>query len=203
MKKIVAIVLALALVFTMSAIAFAATATGDTTAKVESKGSEVGANAGTADAEVLVKITFDDDSIPPEDQPQDPDDVDPKYATYSVTIDASDVVFTYAINDINSYDPATHQYTDGAWKDNKTSGNIVVTNDSNTSIRVGAAFSTAGATKNGVTASLNNTTLDLGSAAAVGAAVSGNVGVSITGVPTVSEDYVLATVVLTITGVEA
>lgn len=201
MKKLVAIVLALALVFTMSAIAFAATATGETKATVTAKGSEVGANAGSADAEVLVKITFDDDSIPEEDQPQDPGDVDPDYATYSVTIDAKDVVFTYAITDVNSYDPTTHAYTAGGW--DKTSGNIVVSNDSNTSIKVDAKFSDAGATKNGVTASLDNTTLALGSAAAAEATVSGNVGVSITGTPNVTNDYTLATVVLTITGVEA
>lgn len=191
MKKLVAIVLALALVFTMSAIAFAAAS--DTTKQT------VTAEGSDGEADVLVKVILDDDSIPPEDQPQDPSDVDPKYATYSVTIDAKDVVFTYTINDIKSYDPATHTYKDGSW--DKNNGNIVVTNDSNTSITVTPSWKNSVDTNNGVKATLNTASLNLGSAVDVEGVVSGNINVSIDEkAPTVSENFTLATVVLTIAG---
>lgn len=181
MKKILAIMLAVMLTLSMSVVAFAE--------EPEPK-----------DGDVKVNIESNDPDAPD----QDPDDVDADYATYYVTIDTADVEFTYEIADLSSYDPQTHQYT-GQWKDSKTTGNIVITNDSNTSIDVTAAFKNGDGfdgtgVLNGVTAALSGSPVHINSAAATGTSQTGNIGVTVSGAPTVSAGYTQARVTLTIAG---
>ena len=196
MKKIVAIMLALALVFAMSTIAFAAS-----TATISGTAAEVAEN-DSADVDVLVKLN--NGSLP-----EDPEDVDPdgEDAVYKVDIDASGAVFTYTFD--SNYNTGTHQYEDGSW--DKTDDVIAVTNHSNTSITVTAAFkvgdsattSTTTATKNNVTATLSNVSFDLASAVNSGSnPPSNNVSVEISDtIPTVfSGEFVLDQVTITIAG---
>ena len=181
MKKILALVLALMLVLSTSVVAFAA-------------------DPDPKEGDVKVNITSNDPSAPD----QDPDDVDPEYAIYSVTIDTKDVEFTYEISDLSSYNPTTHQYN-GAWKEGKTTGDIKITNDSNTGISVAAAFKEGDGFDgtgilNGVTSVLSGSPVSIASAAASGTSQIGNVGVTVSGAPTVSAGYIQARVTLTITG---
>ena len=180
MKKILAFVLVLMLVLSTSMVAFA----------------EITSNSGSENGKVEVKIENNDEDRDDED----PSDVDPSEAIYKVTIDIANAVFTYTINDLDSYDSSTHAYTDGQW-DATTGKDIKVTNDSNTSISVTAAFTEAGPTRYGVTAQLSNTNFDLDSAASVDATTEGKIGVGIDGkAPTVAEGYDLAFVTVTIAG---
>ena len=135
MKKIVAIMLALALVFAMSTVSFAA----------------ITENNGEEDAEVKVIINSDvfnpptdpgDDPDNPDpdypDGPGDPDDVNPdsKLAVYKVDIDARDAEFKYTFS--NNYNTETHQYDSGSW--DKDQATITVTNHSNTAVKISASW---------------------------------------------------------------
>ena len=180
MKKILAFVLALMLVLSTSVVAFAA----------------VTNNGGSENGNVEVDIKQDD----PDREGEDPSDVDPEEAIYSVTIDVANAIFTYTIHDLDTFDTDTHAYTDGEW-DATTGKHIDVINDSNTGISVSADFTAAGAKKNNVTASLSNQTFDLESAAKTGTSNKGEIGVSIDGkAPSIATAYTLAQVTVTIAG---
>lgn len=198
MKKIVAIMLALALVFAMSTVSFAAI--------TENNKSE------DAKVEIVVDSSIFDENGDGEPD-VDPDDVDPDKATYKVDIDATGAVFTYIFD--SEYNVDTHKYDKGSWKDDYTDGKIVVTNHSNTSIEVTAAWKVADgvtidtnnelkATFNGVTATLATDSFDLGSAVNTSGddVPSFDLGVSVgeNDVPTVYETYTLDFVTITIAG---
>lgn len=174
MKKILSIVLAIAVLATFSVSAFAATVT---------------TVPGTDANDVVVKI--------------DSTSADNLEKVYSVDVawDSLDFTYTFDSTDKNTWDPSTHTYTeanDGTTNWDKTTANIKVTNHSNEAVGVAAAINTA--TKNGVTAALSNATFDL--ATGVGltydTAATNTIGVEITGVPTVEEDFTIGTITVTI-----
>ena len=165
MKKIVAIMLALALVFAMSTVSFAA----------------ITENNGKEDAEVKVIINSDvfnpptdpgDDPDNPDpdypDGPGDPDDVNPdsKLAVYKVDIDARDAEFKYTFS--NNYNTETHQYDSGSW--DSLTAPITVTNHSNTAVKVTAAWKDGGnsGTLNNVKATLSENVFNLASSVNTG-----------------------------------
>lgn len=172
-KKLFVFLLALTLVFAVSAPAFAA---------------GVGSESGT----VGVVIDADNDGIPDDVDPQ----VDPSATVYSVKVTWESLDFMYS----GIWDPDSAKYTgswktetDGAWIADDTQ-NITVENRSNGAVTVSATMDTT--TKNGVSAALsaNATGVVLGSAAEAGAIVN-NVGpstvftVTVSGNPTVTEAF--------------
>ena len=179
MKKILALVLALMLVFSTSIIAFA--------------DQEVTSNDGTSDSSVKVEIV-------PSTWTGDYTDVDPTGATYDIDIDLLEVTFKYTFG---AYDSDNHTYANTGW--DKTTADITVKNHSNTSIKVEAAFNGA-VTANGVTASLTKASIAkiesaVGKAATDEATPKDTITVAIDGaVPTTTTGYQLTTVRLTITG---
>lgn len=198
MKKIVAIMLALALVFAMSTVSFAA----------------IQVNNGSEDAEVKVVINSDvfhptdpDDPDYP-DGPGDPDDVDPdsKIAVYKVDIDATGAVFEYTFD--SNYNTETHQYDSGSWKN--LTAPIKVTNHSNTAVNITAAWKDGGnsGSLNNVNATLSNNEFQLASAVNTGTAEnpvpSNDITVTIEDtVPSVYNDFTLDYVTITIEGTNA
>ena len=165
MKKILSIVLAIAVLATFSVSAFAATVT---------------TVPGTDAKDVVVKI--------------DSTSADNLEKVYSVDVawDSLDFTYTFDDNAKNTWNPSTHTYSeendaDANW--DKTTANIKVTNHSNEAVGVAAAINTA--TNNGVTATLSNAAFDL-------ATGTDTIGVKITGVPTVEEDFKLGTITVTI-----
>ena len=212
MKKLLAIVLALVLALSMSAIAFA-------TNEARQEPEAVTTNNDEAEAEVWVLIKKD--NLPDDADDVDPDDDD--NVVYSVSIDATAADFTYDFGENPTYDPATHKYvasSDGGWK-TPTNADIIVTNDSNTSVAISAAWKTGetdvtvddlSATKNDVKATLSNTTFDLKSAVNVeksdayatnstnGIANAISVAIDTSTVPSTLDNFILNKVVITVQG---
>lgn len=132
MKKIFTIIIALAMVLTMSVTAFAAEDTGnkpgdtqtiDVTAKSTS--------SGTSEATV-----------------------------YSVDISWDSMTFTYSESGTKTWNPADHTYTtstSGGW--DKTTANVTVTNHSNAEVDVAVTYSAVDGT--GVTGAITNGTKTL------------------------------------------
>ena len=192
MKKLLAIVLALVLALSMTAVAFAANP------------DPIESNNGTANAEVWVRI--DKDELPDDAEDVDPDSDD---VVYYVEIDASDAEFTYTF-DSASYDPETHLYNGGSW--DKESADIIVTNNSNTSINVTAAWKDNGGELNNVKATLTDTTTPIKLPSAVNKAVGdasldATITVTLTNYddvpPSTLEDFRLDYVTITIAGTTA
>ncbi|MCH5189435.1 MAG: hypothetical protein J1F37_02620 [Oscillospiraceae bacterium] len=197
MKKIVAIMLALALVFAMSTVSFAA----------------IQENNGSEDAEVKIVIKSDVFNAPTDpddpdypDGPGDPDDVNPdsKVAVYKVDIDASKAVFTYTFD--SEYDTESHQYNKGSW--DKLSAPITVTNHSNTAVKITADWKENGnsGSLNNVSATLSNKEFNLGSSVNTGTeenpVPSNDITVTIEDtVPSVYTGFTLDYVTVTIAGI--
>ena len=211
MKKLLAIVLALVLALSMSAIAFA-------TNEARQEPEAVTTNNDEAEAEVWVLIEKENLPDEPEDVDPDGDDV-----VYSVSIDATAADFTYDFGENPTYDPTTHKYVagEGAGWTSPTSANIIVTNDSNTSVKISAAWKTGetgvtvddlSATKNDVKATLSNTTFNLKSAVYVeksdayatnstnGIANAISVAIDTSTVPSTLDNFILNKVVITVQG---
>lgn len=192
MKKVLAITLALVLALSMATIAFAANP-----APIET-------NNGSANAEVWVRIDKDD-------LPDDAEDVDPdgEDVVYYVEIDASDAEFTYTF-DSATYNPDTHLYEGGSW--DKETADIIVTNNSNTSINVTAAWKDNGGKLNNVEATLTDTTTPIKLPSAVNKPVGdtsldATITVTLTNYddvpPSALEDFRLDYVTITIAGTDA
>ena len=176
MKKLLVILLALTLVFTMSVSVFAA---------------GLGSESGT----VGVIIDSDGDGTP--DSEEDPEDIDPAANVYSVNVTWEDLDFMYS----GTWDPESAKYTNGTWKTElddhwiaDNSQTIRVENRSNAAVNVSAEMDTT--QKNGVSAALstNASGVVLGSAAVENAIVDGlgpNVTftVTVSGNPTVSAGF--------------
>ena len=174
MKKILSIVLAIAMIATLGINAFAANVT-------TVPGSETG--------DVVVKI--------------DGTSADNLAKVYSVDIewDSLDFTYTFDSTDENTWDPSTHTYTeanDGTTNWDKTTANIKVINHSNEA--VGVAASIDNATLNGVTTTLSNASFDLdtGVGLTYDTADSDTIGVAIAGVPTVEDDFTIGTITVEI-----
>lgn len=216
MKKLLAIVLALVLALSMTAVAFAANAD-----RTDPDPNKVTSNNGTATGEVWVLI--EKENLPDEPEDVDPDDDD---VVYSVSIDATAADFTYDFGENPTYDPNTHKYVagEGAGWTSPTSADIIVTNDSNTSVAISAAWKTgeegvtvadASATKNDVKATLSNTTFNLKSAVNVeksdayatnstnGIANAISVAIDTSTVPSTLDNFILNKVVITVTGLSS
>lgn len=174
MKKILSIVLAIAMLAALSVNAFAATVTtvpssetGDVVVKIDS-----------ASAENLEKV-------------------------YSVDIEWDSLDFTYTFNgtDENTWDPANHTYTeanDATTNWDKTTASIKVTNHSNEAVGVAATIDNAAL--NGVTTTLSNASFDLetGVGLTYDTADTETIGVAIAGVPTIEEDFTIGTITVAI-----
>lgn len=198
MKKLLAIVFAIVLTFSMATIAFAADK------------ATITANNGSADVDVKVLIeagVFDPNDpsnpdYPNRPGPGNPDDVNPdsKAAVYKIDIDATDAEFKYTFD--SDYDTSSRTYKNGKW--NKDTANIKVINSSNTAVNVSAKWKNNGV-KNGVTGTLSNTSFDLKSAVntPANAIPSANIGVKIdkNNVPTVYDNFTLDSVTVTIKGI--
>ena len=136
MKKAFALILTLAMVFSLSVPASSAAITG----------------TGTGDVgEVKVNVIPGGSSTP---------------SVYYVTVNWDSLTFTYTESSHTKlWQPEKHTYqttgTSGGW--NKTSADITVTNHSNVGIGVAMTFDGSGTAKtvNGVTATLTNHTFDL------------------------------------------
>lgn len=183
MKKILALVLALMLVFSTSMVAFAATVNngeGDSTGNVDV---EIKSNGITSDL----------------------NDVDSDEATYSVDIDLKDYTFTYTLG---AYNTSTHAYNTGDW--DETTASVTVKNHSNTSLDVSAKFaatSTITSEKSGATATLDKASDTVDSAVGTentdATTPNKTFTVTISGAPTVLDNYNLDTLTLTIAGTDA
>lgn len=174
MKKILSIILAIAVLATFSVSAFAATVT---------------TVPGTDANNVVVKI--------------DSTSADKLEKVYSVDVawDSLDFTYTFDSTDKNTWDPSTHTYSeendaDKNW--DKTTANITVTNHSNEA--VGVAASIDNATKYGVTTTLSNANFDLATGVGLtyATADSNTIGVAIAGVPSYEEEFTIGTITVEI-----
>ena len=167
MKKAIAAFMFIAIAGCMSMSAFAADITS----------TDDGSNSSTETVDVIVDGTEGIDTV------------------YSVTVDWESLDFTYTYDESAAWDPSNHTYTEdsaGIW--NKASANVKVTNHSNAAVGVTANIDTS--TKNGVTAALSNATFDLitGEGLTYETADNDTVTVSVTGVPTVADNFTVGTV---------
>ena len=179
MKKILAIVLAFAVLSALSVNVFAAGAKTD-------EGQGLGATSNNVD--VIIDTTTVDDIA----------------AVYYVDVTWESLDFTYTFDDVveNVWDPETHTYTVEAGENgnanwDKTSATITVTNHSNEAV---AVVANAPAAMNGVTTTV---TAGFNLPSAVGYAVDAaeltdTFTVSIDGIPTVEENFTIGAVTVTI-----
>ena len=179
MKKILSIVLAIAMIFALSTTAFAATTKTD---------EDLGAGATSTNA---VDVIIDASST------SNIEDV------YSVDVAWDALDFTYSFSDdaTNEWDPETHTYGDANYTDanwDKTTANIVVTNHSNEPVDVVATMDNA--VKYGVTTTLTNASFELatGEGRTPAEADNNTIVVDIKGVPTVEENFTIGTITVTI-----
>lgn len=135
----------------------------------------------TGDVTIKVQVTDPSDpSVPP---------VDPS-KVYAVNLTWESLLFTYSGAVV--WNETERYYEGGTW--DNANGDIIVTNNSNAAVGVSATIDTA--TKNGVTAVLDNATFDLASAEG-GVADSETIVVSVSGNPNVAE-FTLGTVTVAI-----
>lgn len=179
MKKILSIVLAIAIIAAFSITAFAAPAKTD-------KGLTAGeTSTNTVDVKIDATSAENLDKV------------------YSVDVAWDSLDFTYTFDQTaeNTWNPENHTYTeDGNANANwdKTTANIIVTNHSNEDVAVAAAIDNA--TKNGVTTTLSNASFDLdtGVGLTYDTADSETIGVAIAGVPSVEDEFTIGTITVTI-----
>lgn len=169
MKKVIASLLAVAMVGGMSAPVFADGEKSETITSLP--------GASTNDVDVII------------------DGVENLDTVYSVVVEWESLDFTYTYNTGASWDPATHTYTGttvGNW--DKESANVKVTNHSNADVSVAGSMNTN--TKNGVTAALDNKTFDLvtGEGLTPETADNDTMTVSVSGTPTVDTGFTVGTV---------
>ena len=168
MKKILSLVLALALLSSLCVSAFAG--------ELYASGSESG----------TVSVTVKTESTDPEF----PGLVDPEHM-YHVSLTWDSLNFVYSGN--VTWDPANLEYVGGTW--DQENGDIVVTNRSNASVSVATGIDVA--EKNGVTATITNGNFDLGSAEG-GVVTSNAIDITVAGNPTAAQfDIGTVTVTIT------
>ncbi len=173
MKKILASVLALMMVFSLTLAVSAGTI--DNSTSNESK-------------KVTIKIN----------------DTNTPAVVYSVDIVWGNTDFTYDFGTGSTWDPDTHTYTGGSqagWDQESTT--ISVTNHSNSAVTLSVGFNGGvdkTATTNGVTSTVSSVSLVLASAegTALSSAPSTSLTVSVSGTPTVSDEFILGTIVIAI-----
>lgn len=125
---------------------------------------------------------------------------------YSVVVTWDSLDFTYNFGEADVWDPDEHNYssngagTEGRWSNN--SSVITVTNHSNAAIRAKASFAgeAQSLTRNDVTASISNPSFTVASAVglAVTAAPKGTFTCTVSGVPSVTSDFNIGTITITI-----
>lgn len=178
MKKIISVLLAVALIAAMSVTVFAATPAAQTIQEL----------SGTATGQVDVKIAKNAEQ-----------DITKVYYV-DVTWDSLDFTYTFNKSKTNTWQPGSHTYTEEGnananW--DKTSATVTVTNHSNAAVVVSAAAPTA---MNGVSVAVTDP-VNLPSAvgkATDAADLKGTFTVSVSGVPTVESDFTIGNVTLTI-----
>lgn len=134
MKKILSLILALAMVMSLSVTAFAA--------ENEDNGNDLN---GGADINVTAKHVAGGSTG----------------TTYSVDITWTDMTFTYTDTTTKEWQPSDHSYKEvagGSW--DKTTATVTVTNHSNASVQATVAY-TDGKADDGVNASFDKTTATL------------------------------------------
>ena len=120
--------------------------------------------------------------------------VTPKSTVYKVTVNWGSLDFTYTNGEWNTNDLV---YENGTWS-NGGKSTITVTNKSNASISVAATLGTNGtAREKGVDATLDKTSLNLGSASDNGTAIEDAFTVTVSGTPK-ADTFTVGTVALTI-----
>lgn len=175
MKKTFALILTLALVFSLSSPVCAAPITG----------------TGSGDVgEVKVNVIPGSTSTP---------------TVYYVTVDWTSLTFTHTNGSTtNNWDPEKHNYsiTGGTSGWDKTAADIAVTNHSNTDIGVAMNFDGGDTTKtvNGVTATLTNHTFDLATGVGRTAAQADKASATVTvnGTPSVNSEFTIGMVKIAI-----
>lgn len=204
MKKLLMIVLAVMIAFTMSVTVFAAT--------------ETLTDEGTSDEDVVVKVLDKEGNVIGDDDDSDDDGEEDITRVYSVDVAWESLVFEYQLTvgeEDLVWDPDNHVYTVlneetgeyealsnyGAWVDN--SRDVVVTNHSNAPVDVAIAFSnstkTADAVHN-VTATVAgaDTTLATAVGTAVEDAPAVTYEVSVDGEPAQLAQFTVDTLTVTI-----
>jgi hypothetical protein len=178
MKKFLTIVLALALVCTMTVVAFAAEAntSGTTLDNVASN------NSSTATVDVKIEGS------------------EQLTAVYSVVVTWESLDFTYSFTGGDVWDPEEHVYTSGGggWTD--PDAVITVTNHSNVAIRAKASFAgnAPSLTRNDVTATISNPSFTVNSAVGTdpSAAPNGTFTCTVSGVPSITSNFNIGTITI-------
>lgn len=184
MKKLLTLMLALVFAFAMSVNIFAAEANTDGEKLDPTKTN----NSTTANVDVKISGSDNLETV------------------YSVVVTWESLDFTYNFGEADLWDPTEHNYsssgtgTEGGWTDNTAV--ITVTNHSNANIRAKASFAeeAQSLTRNDVTASISNPSFTVSSAVGTeyNSAPNGTFTCTVSGVPSVTSDFNIGTITITI-----
>ena len=183
MKKIISVLLAVALIAAMSVTVFAHDSADNTFTSLPcTDSSDVNVKIATQTGTTVATVYHVD-----------------------VTWDSLDFTYTYNKSEKNSWNPENHTFSEDGSEDtnnwDKTSAKVTVTNHSNAAVNVAAAYSAnQESAAKGVTAKIDKSEVALATAVGtpVSAAPSGEFTVTISGIPNATGDFKVGTLTLTI-----
>lgn len=190
MKKMIAIMMAGTLVLGTSVFAFAEDPT-PTPAKTDAGLNLSSDDKSTSSLDVNVKVLDKDITT-----------------VYYIDVEWYSMDFTYTFGTGDTWNPETHTYQTGDGKWDKTKSTVDIINHSNAPVNVAAGFiqegsSSTTATMNGVTASvaLDKNQVDTGVGLTYTTADKATATVSISGVPSIQENFKIDTLTITLSAV--